>query len=127
MLRIFSTLYRYRTSKLIKDQLNKNGIYKFFQKRIPTIRDIALHFPRQTSVSTWLKATYCLILPLSDRCATTICLICKTQDKKIGDCRPISAIAFLLLCSFYRYGLRYATLEVEIQSVIVPYHNYVHE
>ena len=43
-LRIFSKLYRYRTPKLIKDQLSKNGIYKFFQKRIPMIRDIALHF-----------------------------------------------------------------------------------
>ena len=39
----------------------------------------------------------------------------------------MSAIAFLLLCSFYRYGLCYSTFEVEVQSVIIPYHDYVHE
>ena len=76
---------------------------------------------------TWQTATYCLILPHSDRCATTICLIGKFQGKKIGDCKPMSAIAFLLLCSFYRYGLCYSTFEVEVQSVIIPYHDYVHE
>ena len=75
----------------------------------------------------WQTATYCLILPHSDRCATTICLIGKFQGKKIGDCKPMSAIAFLLLCSFYRYGLCYSTFEVEVQSVIIPYHDYVHE
>lgn len=93
----------------------------------PDFPKIGYFLSRQSKTSTWQTATYCLILPHSDRCATTIRLIGKFQGKKIGDCKPMSAIAFLLLCSFYRYGLCYSTFEVEVQSVIIPYHDYVHE
>lgn len=102
----------------------------FFQLSSPQrlhLRHKKTQHRRKSVLCLWQTATYCLILPHSDRCATTICLIGKFQGKKIGDCKPMSAIAFLLLCSFYRYGLCYSTFEVEVQSVIIPYHDYVHE
>lgn len=51
----------------------------------------------------------------------------KLKTKKIGDCKLLSAIAILLLLSRYCNSLCDATFEVEVQSIIVPYHDYVHE
>lgn len=128
--------YYFSVIKNAPDALLRRGFWLIFLFKIEmnqsfldcyTLIWLSDYLERRTNVSTWQTATYCLILPHSDRCATTICLIGKFQGKKIGDCKPMSAIAFLLLCSFYRYGLCYSTFEVEVQNVIIPYHDYVHE
>ena len=79
-------------------------------------------FCNTTIVSTWQKATYCLILPLSDRCATTICLICKTQDKKnrrlqTHFCNRLSALMSFIRSPVLLF-LRLPVAPIELQEFL---------